>query len=248
MEIIRDMAEKWHSSFDLLAKITRFSFLPPFVSPSKSKFGYVTLFVLLTFVVRSFLVVITTTETEKETLYRSIFFCTLYIQVSLKALTFLLKRKLFENYFQDMNNFIKIIEKNNFYEKDLFLNIWIKNDLFLYAKWLSGGAVVCAISWVSFVFYETIANAEKLKMDILPYYSPYYENSSSVKLVYAIIDNTFLIFGLFSFLNTEIIFMAILNFLYCQYQYLKITLDKLSIDGDGRVVKWWLENHCTVIV
>lgn len=241
------MGHPWDPSFDPIYKYARFAFLPPYVSSSKLIFGYLTFFIDFTFCLRPF---ITCLKVEKETFYPSLLTFTDNFQILLKVYIFLAKRKSFEKFFREINDFLEDNRINPVFKENVLLNIWKTNTVFSYAKWYTRIMTVTVFSWVIFSCYVTLTDPD-LASPLLPYYSPYYADNLINKWGYTIFDNIIVFCLLFSQLHIEIVFLSFLNFLHSQFLFLKISLDEINSDcgklNDPEIIKWWLGNHSAVI-
>lgn len=169
-------------------------------------------------------------------------------QLFLRSILFMKQRKQFEKLKESINIFLKNTTENPIIKNpDVFIEIWAKNKPIKFTKWFFWSHILSIVMWAGLADYNILFNDKYLEKSPYPIYSPHFRE---FKLGYVVLDTVLSSLLVWEVVQPDIAVNAILGFLSCQLEYLKLVLDNIYEDGrrqnDDDNVKWWIKNHVQV--
>lgn len=233
-----------HYSFKPFLKFASPSFLPPY--SHNYKIGYFTTFVIIIYVARALPLFIA----EKEIFAEMFTMVITSVQMIIRGLIFLWKKKPWDKYFNEVNKYIQDNKHNPIIaENDYFLKIWSGHFAFTHIKLFFIIFAPLELTWQIPALYDLATNIDNATVPYYALYSPYFDYNSFTKIGYTLMDIAIDWTIAFNYIHNETVYISVISFLQCQYFYSKQLLDKICIEEDNNPekIKWWINNHCIVL-
>lgn len=234
--------------FDYAFRYTYFSFLPPFVTPSRYYLGFLSVFVYLFLFIRAILMI--TEEGKRD--FEIYYMITVTFQIGLNAFVYVLQYKSFKKFSLKIEEFL---EENsiNFVNRNgvKFIEIWNKNKPLNFAKWNFWYHIIAGSVWILILDYNLLYYVEKSTDSPFPYYSPFINWGGNYKWVHIITDSVVMMHVLLISIQADIVLVSLLKFLLCLFLYCEALLKDLFGENFGKhndeFNKIWIEKHVKVI-
>lgn len=169
---------------------------------------------------------------------------------TLMALIFLLQKKGFKKYANNINSFLAKNETNFVNRQGVtFLEIWTENKPSKVLKWYFWYQFLSWFSSLSLASYQLMFYIEKSCDSPFFAYSPLIDWGPTYRWFHAVLDFILFFELMFVAIQADIVIMTFLSFSKSQFVYLKLLLDeefRKDVRSDENN-KTWIETHTEVL-
>lgn len=234
------MVQLWKACFDFVFRYSIFVFLPPFTTPFRNRFKYLSISFSITGFIRIILLIVISGKRNYETYY----IATVIFQNAFQSVTFVLQEKAFISF---LNTIDKILDDKY---KSCFDEIWYKNKPEKFVKYYTWCQLSSSTLWIIQANYLSFFASEKLVESPIPLYSPFFTWGGGYKIFNMIYDTFLALTVATQVFYADIVTITLFHFADCLFCHLKVLLEEISTDvkeNNDHDYKVWIEKHIQIL-
>lgn len=232
----------WQYCFGFIYIYNRANQFPPFATRPKQ--AYFTLSFFVIFLIRILITILSEGVQTFERLIMTLYFC----QTTAKSFLFVRKKEQFEKHLNGIDEFLADINVNPIDDRENhFMHLWDKRKPSKYSMMALIYQVSIVMLYVIEVLHVVITDAESLKENIYPYYSPFFGYNLFTKWAYLICEISIDFISTFLHVYEHVMCLTFMTFQMCEFIYLKDLATEM-FDGSGKKltrknIVWWINRH-----